>query len=621
MHKTSTLLLGKTALLLSLFLGINYTAFSQDRKKAVEPCAADIYHKQKMISDPSYAKGIEASEKRAQKWISENQISLLKKGDNKLVVPVVFHVVYNSDSSETQELPREKMLEQIETLNRDFNRDNNDKGRTRPIFDTIAESVEVVFTLANKDPEGNNFDGITYTETDVVGFDLFPFLPGYVDLDSLKSTSGGGHDAWAGNYFNVWVARLTFFGSEGLYGIATFPQTMDSEEAGGTEPTPSNLQGVSVMYNVLGNVLDANGDTLNAGRTLTHEVGHFFGLRHIWGDGQDGLCGASDYVHDTPFAIENANFSCDFNLNECPSEDAFWGNIDPPNNIENYMDYSGELCYNMFSGGQADRMLGFLNTERTALWDESSVGGKDGTQFKSWAYTEATSCPESCDGTVIIRKEKNIGSVTVFLDGEAITSDTVYDICSGIHDLLVIDNGTDTIAYDIYVPAGRLIEPDYEEQIIDATCPTCADGSATISIETIKPPYTIEWDVTPVVSGETLSDVVPGTYRYLLTDGCGLEILDSVTIASAVGIDQLDFSDLKLAPNPTKGFINISLPKIQNLNTAIVYDMRGRVLLELKHIGKTNRFSVDASRLEVGTYLLQLTDANGHAITTRFVKH
>ncbi len=602
-----------------LLLGFSQSTFAQNNNN-VEPCGTDIYHKQKMESDKAYAKSIELSEIKVQKWISENRNSL-KMADNKIVVPVVFHVVYNVDSAETQMLPRETMLEQIETLNRDFNRDNTDKGRTRPIFDTIAESANIVFTLANKDPEGNDFDGITYTETDVLGFDLLPFLPGYVDLDSLKTTTGGGHDAWTGNYLNIWVARLTFFGTEGLYGIATFPQTMDSEEAGGSEPTPDELQGVSVMYNVLGNVVDANGDTLNAGRTLTHEVGHFFGLRHIWGDGQDGLCGASDYVHDTPFAIENANFNCDFNLNECASEDAFWGTIDPPNNIENYMDYSGDLCYNMFSRGQTDRMNGFLNTERDALFDGAVNGGKTSIEFKTWVYTVPTSCPETCDGVAIVNTLKNSGSVSIFIDGNEIVGNSVSDLCTGIHDIIVIDNNQDSIVYDFYVPAGRSIEPDYEENITDASCPTCADGSATISFNAIKSPYTISWDVTPSVSGETLSNVLPGTYRYSIIDGCNQEITDSVTIASAVGIDQLDIADVKLAPNPTKGMINISFPKMQNLNSATVYDLSGRKLLELKHIGKTKNVTVDASSLEIGTYLLQLTDANGHAISTRFAKH
>ena len=620
MKRISTKTIGKLVVPFVFMLGLSTNILAQSTSK-VEPCATDIYHRQKMESDPNYAKGIELSEKKVQKWIEENRGQLKMSDDAKVVVPIVFHVVYNTDSAETQMLPREKILEQLETLNRDFNRDNNDKGRTRPIFDTIAESTNIVFTLANQDPEGNDFDGITYTETDVVGFDLFPFLPGYVDLDSLKTTSGGGHDAWTGAYLNVWVARLTFFGSEGLYGVATFPQTMDSEEAGGTEPTPTELQGVSMMYNVLGNVLDANGDTINAGRTLTHEIGHFFGLRHIWGDGQNGTCGASDYVHDTPFAIENANFSCNFNLNECADEDPFWGTIDPPNNIENYMDYSGELCYNMFSRGQAERMNGFLYTERDLLFAGANNGGKSTDEFKSWVYTEPTSCPESCDGKALINTMEATGTVKIIIDGEEISGNSVSDLCTGIHDIIVIDNNQDSIVYDFYVPAARAVEAEYTEELVDASCPTCADGSATISFTKIKMPYTIAWDVTPVVNGEVLANVLPGTYTFTITDGCGIEITDSVTIASVVGIDQLNMADIKLAPNPTKGLISISLPKIENLSTATVYDLHGRVLLTVGNIGKTDRVSVDAKNLDAGSYLLQLTDINGHALTTRFVKH
>ena len=55
--------------------------------------------------------------------------------------------------------------------------------------------------------------------------------------------------------------------------------------------------GVAIDYRAFGSGSGFSLDPLyNKGRTGTHEVGHFLGLRHIWGDQN---CG-TDYVEDTP---------------------------------------------------------------------------------------------------------------------------------------------------------------------------------------------------------------------------------------------------------------------------------------------------------------------------------
>ena len=594
--------------------------YAQNRN-SIEPCGTDIYHNTKINEDAHYAESISNAERIAQKWIANNPSQLNKRGDNKIVIPVVFHVVYHKDSAATQKLAYERILEQIETLNRDFNRDNADKSKTRPVFDTIAESVEIVFALATKDPEGQVSTGITYTETSVLGFDILPFLPGYAPIDSLKSTAAGGHNAWIGDYLNIWVARLTFLGTEGLYGIATFPQTTPSNEVNGQDPTPDELQGVSVLTKTVGNFLDANGDTVFAGRTLTHEVGHFFGLRHIWGDGQSGTCTASDYVDDTPKAINDAEFSCNFNLNECAEEDAYWAGTNPPNNIENFMDYSGDLCYNMFSRGQSTRMLGFLNTERTALWDSSTVGGKDGSEFKSWTLTEATTCSESCDGKVTIRTEQNAGTVAFYLDSVLVNSNELIDVCAGIHNVMVVDNNLDTIAYDIYVPAGRVEELKFTATTDEPSCATCPDGVARVNISAGKAPFEIVWDTTPSVTGDSIINLLPGTYFFTITDACGNATADSVVVSSTVSIQNLSYDALVIAPNPTTGKLNISLPQAHIIQAVHIIDMRGRMVKTFNSFGKSSELSLDVSSIETGAYLVQLIDNTGNALTTRFAKH
>jgi hypothetical protein len=92
----------------------------------------------------------------------------------------------------------------------------------------------------------------------------------------------------------------------------------------------------------------------NLGRTTTHEVGHWLGLRHIWGDGG---CGVDDGISDTPTA-SGPYFGCpSATATTCGSLD-LW---------ENYMDYTDDRCMVMFTAGQGAAMRNVLNTVRSSI--------------------------------------------------------------------------------------------------------------------------------------------------------------------------------------------------------------------------------------------------------------
>src|SRR5699024_2630864 len=111
----------------------------------------------------------------------------------------------------------------------------------------------------------------------------------FMGEDGMKFSGSGGDDAWdSKRYLNIWVCSL--FGRSLEY--ATPP--------GG----PADKDGVVINFDVFGTTgsLRANFDK---GRTATHEVGHWLGLRHIWGD---ETCG-NDEVDDTPRQL-SYNFNC-----------------------------------------------------------------------------------------------------------------------------------------------------------------------------------------------------------------------------------------------------------------------------------------------------------------------
>lgn len=231
-------------------------------------------------------------------------------------IPVVVHVVYGS---EVENISDAQIMSQIRVLNEDFNRQNADRSRTDPKFEGVAASTGIHFKLATRDPEGNPTSGITRNATTVRAF--------YSADNGVKTASTGGYDAWpTDQYLNIWVCKLGL----GLLGYAQFP--------GGESAT----DGVVIDYRYFG-TMNTVSPPFDRGRTTTHEVGHWLNLRHIWGDGG---CEQDDHVDDTPKADEPHHGCWDAAIS-CGG----------PAMVQNFMDYTDDACMNMFTKGQADRML------------------------------------------------------------------------------------------------------------------------------------------------------------------------------------------------------------------------------------------------------------------------
>jgi len=323
----------------------------------VEQCGTMQLLKQHLDVDPGLKARMQETEAKAQAWAKSNA-----KSAAVVTIPTVVHIIYNADSSQYN-IPDSVIFSQIDVLNEDFRRMNADAINTRTIFDSIAADVEVQFCLASIDPNGNATDGITRTATNVPTFDFTSMR------DSMKFTSSGGQDAWPRDeYLNIWVCdmRVDFFGQllTLVLGYAQFPGDADSTD------------GVVIHFTHFGRSAYPYSADTSLGRTTTHEVGHWLGLRHTWADDQDffgnGTCDSSDFVDDTPNQSGQSKFDCDMVINSCSGEAAYWGLTDPPDMVENFMDYSSDSCSNMFSMGQKTRMWSFLNTDRLPLQSASA---------------------------------------------------------------------------------------------------------------------------------------------------------------------------------------------------------------------------------------------------------
>ena len=277
------------------------------------------YLQHQIDADPSRAVQLQAADEHAAQYAIEHAHDAER---SLVIIPVVVHVVWNTNSENVSDA---RVMAQIDQLNLDYARSNSDAGSTPSAFTGVAANTDIQFCLAQRDPNGNATTGIERRQTSVSSFST---------NDNVKRYNNGGLDAWPrDSYLNLWVCDL----SGGLLGYSQFP--------GG----PANTDGVVVEYGTVGSMtVPGTQNSFKYGRSATHEVGHWMNLRHIWGDDGNG-CNGSDQVADTPNQADE-NYGCpNFPHVSCsngPNGDMFM----------NYMDYTNDLCMNLFTNGQADRM-------------------------------------------------------------------------------------------------------------------------------------------------------------------------------------------------------------------------------------------------------------------------
>ncbi|MFN5910844.1 MAG: hypothetical protein ACK45H_05880, partial [Bacteroidota bacterium] len=265
-------------ILLSFILLMNIVVIAQNVHRCMTPHAIDF---QETLTQ-GYKALVQESFNRAKKKGG------LLKADPIYTIPVVVHVVYNTAE---QNIPDSVIYDQIKVLTDDYNRWNADTVNMRADFEPVKGNPRIRFVLAQIDAQGNATTGITRTQTSVESFGSFALLTGsFADLEKVKSTADGGHDPWdQSRYLNIWVCNMSLpLLGPALLGYATPPPGLPNWPIG---QTPTGLSdGVVIQFQAFGSnnpVPLQFGQTAFevAGRTCVHEVGHYLGLRHIWGDG------------------------------------------------------------------------------------------------------------------------------------------------------------------------------------------------------------------------------------------------------------------------------------------------------------------------------------------------
>ena len=331
----------KTKLLLLLF--VVSISFGQQRT-----CGTDAYM-EKMLSNPEMKQQYLDLQKQFESELERLTNAQQNRNGNStfstnaiIRIPVAIHYpsVANSSTETVKSCLRLLAQKQVAILNADYNATNSDISlwtNASAYYPGVnIGDMDVSWEIATQNhPASSGLSNGTLAITFGTNF-----LSG-ADSDS----------EWSG-YCNLVVRNISggILGYSPLGGMPNQGMTVviDNNAFGATMTgTPTSCSGY------------VPGAPYNLGRTLTHELGHFFNLYHTFQGCGSNCASTGDRVCDTP-AAGSPYYDCD-------PDGSVTSTCGFTQLTMNYMDYTSDVCMYMFTAGQATRMLAWYNTISSQL--------------------------------------------------------------------------------------------------------------------------------------------------------------------------------------------------------------------------------------------------------------
>jgi Pregnancy-associated plasma protein-A/Secretion system C-terminal sorting domain len=527
-----------------------------------------------------------------------------------ITIPVVVHVLHQGEAVGTgRNISVAQIQSQIDVLNEDFRRLNADRTNTPAAFAGVASDPGFEFRLACQDPSGNATTGILRRQTTRASYTVGN--PINETTTGIKMTAIAGEDPWpTSRYLNIWVCTL----NGGILGYATFPADFAANP---------NVDGVVINTTSMGRV-DNVVAPFHRGRTATHEIGHWLNLRHIWGDAN---CG-DDQVGDTP-TQQTSNFGCPaFPRRTC-------GNTTNGDMFMNYMDYTDDLCMNVYSAGQRTRARAVFAAggPRAAFIDNyfriqtpaATVGCTSGTvTLTNTTCLAPTWSVVSGGATIVSGQGTNACTFSTFSLGAVTIRATAGNYISEI----TVNNGVTIISTTNGCVGG------YQQWFLNAT-PSTAGSNWNWSVNFLGTNSQITIS-SPSSPSTWVSVKGGGTVRLNYTDVCGAARQDGLTVYSGCPPFRIAAS-----PNPASGSINLAILPADEKNSSST-DVTGIVPLRIKASKgqtiislfdantskiarqwkntetKTMNYKLNITGLTKGIYILQV-DRDGESKMTKII--
>jgi PKD repeat protein len=400
-------------LVFSVTLLCGFTSFSQvtslktqqiSTPQEVEKCSQHHRMKEMELNDPARFSTVFRETINPQPKGAAN--STVKSTGLIYTIPVVFHILHNGG---VENISDAQVADALSILNRDFRRLNADANTVQTPFQGMPTDAEINFVFATVAPNGNCFSGITRTQNTLTN----DGSSGQAQVNAIVAGNNVYQGVWAHNkYLNIYVCKDI----GGAAGYTYLPNGNSTANA-----TNMFYNGIFILDDYCGSIGTGG---VGTSRALTHEVGHWMNLSHVWGDnnnpGNTASCADDDHVQDTPMCIGVTSCNNASTVNTCndtndPNNYSSW-TTNVIDNIENYMDYS--YCSKMYTQGQVDRMRAALTSSvggRNNIWTASNlnlVGGPGTTSLCAIDFTANQTT--MCVGTTVTYSTNTTAGISAY---------------------------------------------------------------------------------------------------------------------------------------------------------------------------------------------------------------
>lgn len=516
--------------------------------------------------------------------------SRLINGAGLIVIPVVIHVLHNGEAEGTGlNISLATIQSQLDVLNEDFRRLNPDAINTPSAFQGVASDFGIEFKLACIDPNGNVTNGVVRKQVSASQYNISVRTDGSYDDDAIGiKKSSTGDAAWpTDHYLNIWVCKM----NNGTAGYGTFPFHYS---------TYPQFDGIVIDKGAFGR----NGGTTSGfdkGRTATHEIGHWLNLSHLWGNTISPQfnfdCFSDDLVGDTP-QQKTYNSGCPSFpeiLRKCNS-------VDPSSMFMNYMDYTNDQCYNLFTNGQRLRARALFAT-----------GGPRATFLNNYFQIQ-TPTKVSCNGSVIKLFNPTCATPTwsivsgnaTIVSGQNTNSLTVSTPSPG--SFVLRATGGNYIE-DKTIDVVPFTSSDYTLVGNNGSMYWCPNQTTSFSVSgqgatnynwSLPTAWTMINNGGSYVVVRAPSSTYPptGTLSVSVTEPCGtiIAINKFLAYSSSACSPSIPFT---LYPSPASTYVNIEVTNSQtNIAAVQITDMYGNILIN-------NQYSGNYTGVQIGVYALQ----------------
>ncbi len=402
---------------------------SLSQAQSVPQCGSDKAKDYFIKNLPGYKEQLEiANAKNAQEFqaykvrldaerASANKSATANSATYTYTIPVVFHVLHTNGPENVSDA---SCIAALAEVNKDYAKQGADTNTIDPLYAPLYVNSHMHFVLAKKDPSGNCTTGIVHHYDENTQWKQS-------NLYNYKYSTVGTFNWSPSRYLNIYVVDNIIGDIQDGLGIGGYTYKP------GTAPNVGS-DAIVLSLNLL---------LSPASRGLSHEIGHWFGLSHVF-DGNGGFrlspkettalnvgyrCGNDD-IADTP---KTPGF-----VSICPNYLTLLDSCDPGKrpNIHNIMDYAS--CPKMFTQGQTDKMrfsassatanrnylVDTTNLVFTGIYNKNIVSIDINTNDTVFAYTVAplTTCApiadfyankaKSCQGQTVLYNSTSYNNTT-----------------------------------------------------------------------------------------------------------------------------------------------------------------------------------------------------------------